>query len=96
MSLNEVLVFIATASKQDAKAINEAAIERIKWHIRLDNINIRASMVRGTEVNWKSEKHGYPRMMHGKVMQVNTSTAKIKADDGQIWRISLSLLEVGA
>jgi hypothetical protein len=93
-TFEDALAFIVTADKEQAKKISDAAIDRIKWHIQVENINVRASLSRGAKVSWKTEKHGYPQRKTGKVLQVNTSTAKIRADDGQTWRVALTLLQV--
>lgn len=92
----DALAFIVTASEQEAEKLNQACIDRIKWHRHIRNMNVGATLVRGTKVWWKTEKHGLPRIMKGTVKQVNTSTAKILTDGNEIWRVELSLLEVGS
>ena len=94
MSLNEVLLFVTSATEQEARAVCDAAIERIKFHNRIECLKLAESLHCGDKVAWKTEKHGFPVMKTGKVVKVNTTTAKVKADDGQIWSISLSLLQV--
>ena len=93
MDVNAVVDFIAASSEEQAQKINDASIARLRWHMRLRNIQAARNLSRGDKVFWKTEKHGLPRIIKGVIKQINTTTAKVKAEDGQIWRVSLSLLE---
>ena len=81
---------VSRATEEQAIRLNNAAIERVKWYRELKNMNIRATLVTGARVYFDSRK-GF--RVKGKIIKVNPSTAKVKADDGQVWSVSLSLVK---